>query len=180
MFSTRQKEAFSEWQTRRRSEPQRSSEADWWMNSSSGESLWIKWLDFQCWQCLGPRKLLLGLMAKNQFGSMQALGCHISPASIQEVLILVAPRVRFEANQWKQKQFLVSFRWILLCPRQRQITPKSLVKLLLCPNLDHGGAETVRDDLRHVILLPLSLPLNLPSVPLTLYLHTVLPGDLCA
>ena len=52
--------------------------------------------------------------------------------------------------------------WVLPCPRQRQMTPKSLVKLLLRPNLDRGE-ETVRDDLRHV-MLPLYLP--------TLYTYT--------
>ena len=44
---------------------------------------------------------------------------------------------------------------LLRCPRRRQITPKSLVKLVLAPNLERGE-ETVRDDLRHV-MLPLYL-----------------------
>ena len=68
----------------------------------------------------------------------------------------------------KAKQLLVGFWWaigLLLCPRQRQITPKSLVKLLR-PNLDRGE-ETVRDDLRHVIL-PLYLPTYLALTYLVL------------
>ena len=156
----------------------RSSKADWWTippENHFGSNAWniFKFTNLYL-VCFWWTKVWLTdwqtLLAENQFGvrflrSVNFLVGIFLPGSL-------------EANQWKQKQLRTSGAfWVLPCPRQRQITPKSLVKLLR-PNLDRGE-ETVRDDLRHV-MLPLYLP-SLPRIPTYLppYLYSLnLPTSL--